>query len=174
MPEVASQPHSKVYSSYSHGPGMTLTSSLYFCSAFYHFLSVLIRLFQPRESLWFSSFTQLTAHLWFSLYVVAFSLPVKTVAWICVMSVFLFFLLAECPSFPQHCKFSCALHSYCLSKTLFTWMANFSFPLSFRAKNWQQRRRRKMLTCIVENEANCWMLNIVILYLHRKGTRGTY
>lgn len=30
-----------------------------------------------------------------------------------------------------------------------------------------------MLTCIVGNEANCWMLNIVILYLHRKGTRST-
>lgn len=30
-----------------------------------------------------------------------------------------------------------------------------------------------MLTRIVENETNCWMLNIVILYLLSKETRGT-
>lgn len=47
----ASQPHSKVDLCESHCPGIPLTSSLYFCSLFYHCLAPPVRLFHPMESL---------------------------------------------------------------------------------------------------------------------------
>lgn len=56
------------------------------------------------------------------------------------------------------------VHDISRTKTSIRWVANCLFPLSFRGKNWLLRRR-KMLTYIVDNGPNCWILNIFSYYI---------
>lgn len=56
------------------------------------------------------------------------------------------------------------VHDISRTKTSIRWAANCLFPLSFRGKNWLLRRR-KMLTYIVDNGPNCWILNIFSYYI---------
>lgn len=155
---------------------MTLTSFLYFWSAFYIYIVFFIPILSYTTevlmvSLHISCGWQ---HSKDCLGVISPSLPV---AWIVLKVNFFFsFFFSQCASLvfllctllPSGMLIYIYIYIFCAVICRKLSNPPPSFFLSFRGKNWQHCRRRKMLTCNVENETKCWMLNNVILYLKKK------